>query len=124
MSAKKISQNIFLIFEVLFNSSGLHTKKGKSSEEPPQNSHLILSGEPGTGKSQLLLVNAILMAERDDVDKVVFLIDESKQAFREWLQSEIERHSNLKKKHKIYGLDRQARYVLFDFKSIVQVSSS
>ena len=88
------------------------------SRQDGKNSHLLLSGEPGTGKSQLLLIKAILMAHREDVDNVVFLFDESKKDFRKWLISRIDNYPDLKRKHKIHGLGRQARYVFLIYEEL------
>ena len=56
-------------------------------------SHVFLYGEPGTGKTYMLLAKCSLLLETKQVEKILLAIPESKTWFREWIQPIIDRSS-------------------------------
>ncbi|XP_075255707.1 uncharacterized protein LOC142348295 [Convolutriloba macropyga] len=48
-------------------------------------SHLIVSGQPGSGKTTLILAKCEQMAELDSVEEIFFLYDKDKRLFRNYL---------------------------------------
>ena len=54
------------------------------------NTHLVLRGFPGTGKTCMLLEKAVRMCASSQVKRVIFLLSQNKRPFIKWLQTEIQ----------------------------------
>ena len=71
------------------------------------NTHLILTGQPGTGKILLLLAKCEQMASRKDVDRIFYFYNEKRLLFRKHLNSLVESNCSqeLKSKLDVKGLE-------------------
>ena len=76
------------------------------------NTHLILTGQPGTGKTLLLLAKCEQLASLKDIHRVFYFYDEDKSLFRKHLDSLVESNCSQELKSKLI-VDGVA-----DFKSI------
>ena len=69
------------------------------------NNRLVIFGETGSGKTALLLAKCQKIAELDEVKKILFVFDERKDLFRDWLTNfiEINGTENLRAKITLIG---------------------
>ena len=66
----------------------------------PNKPLLMVYGQPGTGKTSLLLAKFQQMAERDDISEVYFTYPEGKTAFKRWLDNLMEKSGSMQMKRK------------------------
>ena len=64
-------------------------------------SHLILTGQPGTGKTLLLLAKCEQLASRKDFDRIFYFYDKNRRLFRKHLDSLVERSCSQELKSKL-----------------------
>ena len=65
------------------------------------NTHLILTGQPGSGKTLLLLAKCEQMARREDVKTIFYLYEKNRNLFRKHLDSLVESNCSKDLKHKL-----------------------
>ncbi|XP_075253760.1 uncharacterized protein LOC142345554 isoform X4 [Convolutriloba macropyga] len=63
--------------------------------------HLILTGQPGTGKTLLLLAKCEQLASRKDIDTIFYFYDEDRRLFRKHLDSLVESNCSQELKSKL-----------------------
>ena len=69
--------------------------------------HLLITGEPGSGKTSLLLAKCQMLAEENQVQKILYLVRSTKTWFLKMLHTMIEQHGSelLKQKIEIVAVD-------------------
>ena len=74
-----------------------------------EKTHLIITGQPGTGKTSLLLAKCKIMLENDSIEQILFLYDERKTHFRKLLDKFLKTmfHVNLHSKLNIIGINNE-----------------
>ena len=71
--------------------------------------HLIITGQPGTGKTSLLLAKCKIMLENDSIEQILFIYDERKTHFRKLLDKFLKAmfHGILYSKLNIIGINNE-----------------
>ena len=69
--------------------------------------HLLITGEPGSGKTSLLLAKCQMLAEENQVQKILYLVRSTKTSFLKMLHTMIKQHGSelLKQKIEIVAVD-------------------
>ena len=69
---------------------------------------LVLAGQPGCGKSSLLLLKAEKESQKKEIDSIVFFVPEEKKPFREYIQNTVKKYGSpkLNQKFRLDTLDK------------------
>ncbi|XP_075261255.1 uncharacterized protein LOC142352974 isoform X3 [Convolutriloba macropyga] len=85
--------------------------------------HLILTGQPGTGKTLLLLAKCEQLASRKDIDRIFYFYDEDRRLFRKHLDSLVESNCSqeLKSKLEVKGVEdfKYFNYILRELENSI-----
>ena len=88
------------------------------------NSHLLITGEPGSGKTALLLAMCEKIAVNEDVNEILFVYDEAKTLFEKYLTRMLDKIYNNARKSKVTKMGIRPNNLLSYVDKVEEVSQN
>ena len=87
-------------------------------------SHLLITGEPGSGKTALLLAMCEKIAVNEDVTEILFVYDETKTLFEKYLTRILDKICNIARKSKVTKVGIRPNSLLSYVNKLEEVSQN